>query len=83
MSIPAQTQPEKPKGSFIGGLAWWMTLIITVIAVPLFGAIMAMSVTSKALGQMLIFVIACWISTWLGMWLMKRANAHHWPHHKH
>lgn len=53
------------------GVTWWATLVVAVIAVPCFGIIAAMMWGSKGLGEIIVFVGACWISTWLGMRLMR------------
>lgn len=53
------------------GLMWWMTLLVAVLAVPAIAAIVAAALPFKGLGELIIFVLACWASTYLGMRLMK------------
>jgi len=75
--------PAYAKHGVVAGLVWWTTLVMAVIAVPLIGGIVAMAITKSASMQMIIFMLTCWVSTWLGMWLMKKSQTHHleW-HHK-
>lgn len=93
MDTTTQTQ-NNPQGGcpvtsscskHLTGIVWWTTLIVTVVAVPLVGVMVALAVTKQAFVQILIFMVTCWACTWLGMWLMKKANAHHahWLQHHH
>ncbi len=70
------------------GMMWWSTLIVAVIAVPAFGFIVASAIPIKGIGEIAVFMIACWFCTFLGMKLMhmphmsdKLGGHHH--HHKH
>lgn len=57
------------KGSHI---YWWASLVVAVLAVPSIGFIIASIVPGKGLGQIVVFVLTCWVSTFLGMRLMKK-----------
>ncbi len=52
------------------GINWWATLIVAVIAVPSFGAAVAVLSGTRGVLAIAIFVIACWFCTYLGMKLM-------------
>jgi hypothetical protein len=52
-------------------IAWWMTLVVAVLAVPSFGIIAATLIPLKGLGGIVVFVLACWLCTYLGMRLMS------------
>lgn len=65
-------QPSSDKKSCnIQHTMWWTTLIVAVIAVPAFGYVMSSVIPMKGLGEIIIFMIACWFCTFLGMKLMK------------
>ncbi len=72
---PLKIRPEER--AFCGALVWWTMLTLAVMAVPLFGASVAIAITNSPFAQMIAFVLSCWISVWLGMWLMKKANYFH------
>lgn len=69
------TDQNKADSQF-AGLVWWITLIMAVVAVPIVGTSVALAITESAFLQMIVFVLTCWACTWLGMWLMKKADAH-------
>ena len=81
MDIPPAQSPATPVAgvncSKCASLMWWVTLIISVIAVPIIGSSLALALTHNALGQIVIFVLACWASVWLGMWLKHKADHIH------
>ena len=52
-------------------ISWWTKLVVAVLAVPSFGFIIAAFVPGRGLGQLIVFVLACWLCTYLGMRLMK------------
>ena len=52
-------------------LAWWTTLMVAVLAVPSFGVVAARMVGAQGLGEIIVFVLACWLCTYLGMRLMS------------
>ena len=53
---------------------WWAMLVIAVIAVPLIGSIIAMTLTHSSLGQVVIFMLSCWACTWIGMKVMHQSK---------
>jgi hypothetical protein len=53
------------------GINWWATLVVAVLAVPSFGIIISSVVPIKGIGEIAIFILACWFCTYLGMRLMK------------
>jgi len=53
------------------GIAWWATLVVAVLAVPSFGLIIASMFPFRDLGMVIMFVLACWACTYLGMKLMQ------------
>jgi hypothetical protein len=53
---------------------WWAMLVIAVLAVPAVGVLVAVVSGAKGFLGLSIFIVACWISTYLGMRLM-----HHNP----
>jgi hypothetical protein len=57
-----------------GSYFWWARLVVAVLAIPSLGAIVAASMPVRGIGQIIIFVIACWICTYLGMKLMQSAE---------
>lgn len=52
-------------------MMWWATLVIAVLAVPAFGFIIASAIPIKGIGEIVIFMLACWFCTFLGMKLMQ------------
>lgn len=55
-------------------LMWWSTLLVAVLAVPPVGFIAAKSLPFQGLGEVVVFVITCWVCTWLGMMLMRHPS---------
>lgn len=53
------------------GAAWWATLVVAVLAVPSFGVVVAAATPFKGVGQLAVFVLACWLCTYLGMKVMQ------------
>ncbi len=63
---------SKMCGSGCSGMFWWLTLLVAVLAVPSAGIILTSFVpTGDGFGQVLVFIIACWLCTYLGMRLMQ------------
>lgn len=58
------------------GIAWWAMLIVAVLAVPSVGAVVALMSGAKGFFAVAIFIVTCWISTYLGMKLMHNTNKH-------
>ncbi len=61
------------QGKSMQGVMWWATLVIAVLAVPSVGVVVAMMFPFGDLTQVIIFVLTCWVSTWLGMKLMLKS----------
>ena len=55
----------------VSNIMWWATLVLAVVAVPSFGVITAILLPLRGLGQLIIFILACWFCTYLGMYLMR------------
>lgn len=53
-----------------GHALWWVTLLVAVLAVPSFGVVMASMSPLRGIGEIAVFVLACWLCTYLGMVLM-------------
>lgn len=53
------------------GIWWWATLVIAVLAVPAFGIAVASVVPIRGAGEVVVFILACWLCTYLGMILMR------------
>ncbi len=62
----------KKLGGFWGTAYWWAFLTVAVLAVPAIGFLFAMMIPDKNIGQLIIFVLTCWLCTYLGMRLMKK-----------
>jgi hypothetical protein len=60
---------EKPSNA--SKLMWWTTLVVAVMAVPGFGAVVAFISPTSGVLQLAVFVLACWLCTYLGMKLMS------------
>jgi hypothetical protein len=58
------------------GIMWWATLVMAVLAVPSFGAVVALMAPLQGLGQIVVFILACWLCTYLGMKLMQNPKMH-------
>lgn len=59
-------------GSLWTGIYWWMFLLVAVLAVPSIAFIVAATVPDRGIGQVAVFILSCWVSTFLGMKLMKK-----------
>jgi hypothetical protein len=53
------------------GIWWWAMLVIAVLAVPSFGFLVSLSVSNEGYGKLVVFVLACWFCTYMGMRLMN------------
>ncbi len=66
---------SKMCGSGCSGIFWWMTLLAAVLAVPSIGLVVASIIPSdQEMAQVLVFIVACWLSTFLGMRLMQHPS---------
>ena len=61
----------KQCGTGCTGIMWWLTLLVAVLAVPSFGIIATYLIPVKGIGEVIVFIMACWLCTWLGMKLMQ------------
>lgn len=57
-------------GAGCQGMMWWATLIVAVLAVPSFGFIVSTLIPIDGIGAIMVFIVACWLCTYLGMRLM-------------
>lgn len=62
---------SKSCGTGCQGIMWWTTLLVAVLAIPSLGIIVASISHLQGFGGVLVFVLACWLCTYLGMRLMK------------
>ena len=53
------------------GIWWWATLLMAVIAVPTLGVIVVSLSGAQGMMQIAVFMLTCWVSTYLGMRLMQ------------
>jgi|GEM_PF-6462316 len=53
------------------GIMWWTTLVVAVLAVPSFGFVVSYVMPFRGIGELAIFILACWLCTFLGMRLMS------------
>ena len=56
------------------GIFWWATLVMAVLAVPAFAAIVSTVLPVTGMVKVAVFMIACWVSTYLGMKLMQKPS---------
>ncbi len=52
----------------------WATLTIAVIAVPSFGVVISLIAPVAGSAILVVFVLACWLCTYLGMRIMDRSS---------
>lgn len=74
MAPRKKKEPATGNTAWVSTLSWWSTLAVTVLAVPLLGALVALSLSMDPVVQVVAFVMTCWLCTWLGMWVMRKAN---------
>ena len=53
---------------------WWAKLVIAVLAVPSFGFLITRFVRTEGFLELVVFIIACWVCTYLGMKLMEHPS---------
>jgi hypothetical protein len=53
------------------GIWWWATLVVTVVAVPSLSFILIALLHAQGMMQIAIFMLTCWVCTYLGMRLMS------------
>lgn len=49
---------------------WWATFFVAVLAVPALVCVIARVVPLRGAGQLVAFMLGCWLCTYLGMLLM-------------
>ena len=62
---------ESSKKRCMVGIIWWAYLITAVLAVPSLSFLLTKIVPVHGVVELLIFVIACWFCTYVGMRLMS------------
>ena len=62
---------SKMCGSGCGGIMWWATLLVAVLAVPSIAIMVTTIFKVEGFVQILVFILTCWISVFLGMRLMQ------------
>ncbi len=62
---------QQSSENFVSKLMWWTTLLVAVMAVPGFGVVIAFMSPTDGVFQLAVFVLACWLCTYLGMKLMS------------
>jgi hypothetical protein len=70
-NTPEKTPEANDKNCSIMGMMWWVTLTVTVLAVPAFGIAVSYLFPFRGFGGLVVFVLACWLCTFLGMRLMS------------
>lgn len=67
----ADENPTDGSGSYCDNVMWWAMLVIAVLAVPSFGIVITMLTGAQGFFQVSIFIVTCWLCTYLGMRLMQ------------
>lgn len=68
---PTDTLKE---GKALDDAIWWAMLLVGVIAIPASAIFVTALMPFDETGKVITFVIACWGSTWVGMWLMRKSK---------
>ena len=53
------------------GIWWWAVLVIAVLAIPSSGFLISIMLPAHGNATLPVFVLACWVSTYIGMLLMR------------
>lgn len=70
---PSSTEPKAAKcGGCWTGIYWWASLVVAVLAIPSVGFVMVKILPGHGITELAIFVLTCWVCTYLGMRLMKK-----------
>jgi len=64
-------ESSHPKHPPVTGIWWWAMLLVAVLAVPSFGFMVALTIPSSGYGTLAIFILACWLCTYIGILLMR------------
>ncbi len=79
MTMPPQDHdPQNPHGlpSSFDEVLWLSMLLNAIIDVPSVANIVSLVIPKQqALLQVSVFIVACWVSTWIGMWLMRKSRS--------
>lgn len=70
MNEPNGANGSSTKKRFTG-LIWWAYLITAVLAIPSLSFLITSAIPVSGAVELLIFVIACWMCTYVGMRLMS------------
>ena len=62
---------ESSKKHSMVGVIWWAYLITAVLAVPSLSYLLTKMVPVHGIIELLIFVVACWFCTYVGMRLIS------------
>lgn len=71
MENATENKSEASCNSSCMGVFWWTTLAVAVLAVPCFGIVVSYIFPFRGLGGLIVFILACWLCTFLGMRLMS------------
>jgi FtsH-binding integral membrane protein len=71
MENAPEKKSEAKDNSYYMGVFWWTTLTVAVLAVPCFGIVVSYIFPFRGLGGLIVFILACWLCTYLGMRLMS------------
>ena len=67
----AESKEKSYDDQSVTGIMWWTALVITVVAVPSFGFAISYLFPFRGMLQLVVFILACWLCTYLGMRLMQ------------
>jgi len=62
---------DKSCSAKCGDFSWWAILVVAVLAVPALGILIALVTGARGFFGVAVIMVTCWISTYLGMRLMK------------
>jgi hypothetical protein len=54
----------------MSGMIWWSYLVVAVLAVPSAGFLITHTLGVSGIGELFVFILACWFCTFMGMRLM-------------
>lgn len=66
---------ESKQGNFFDGLLWWAMLTVAVLAIPSLAFVIVSAISLEGIGGLVVFVLSCWICTFIGMKLMHRPKS--------
>ncbi len=71
--------PRCSSSATFDALLWWAMLTVAVLAVPMLAVAVMLALPGGEMVQAATFVVTCWVSTWLGMWLVNTSKKAHPP----